>query len=53
MPYLLQVILGGRLILEKFKTEREKYNYYMSNLVEVDDFLKKAPKKQELLLIMF
>lgn len=28
------------LIIEKFKTEREKYNYYISNLDEVDDLLK-------------
>jgi len=27
------------LITEKFKTEREKYNYYMSNLAEVDKVL--------------
>ncbi|MGA9636892.1 tryptophan--tRNA ligase [Flavobacterium sp.] len=28
------------LIVEKFKTEREKYNYYMNNLPEVDALLK-------------
>jgi tryptophanyl-tRNA synthetase len=28
------------LITEKFKTEREKYNYYMNNLQEVDALLK-------------
>ena len=27
------------LITEKFKTEREKYNYYMNNLAEVDHAL--------------
>src|SRR6187402_2786366 len=27
------------LITEKFKTEREKYNYYMSNLAEIDSAL--------------
>jgi len=27
------------LILERFKTEREKYNYYMSNLPEIDKAL--------------
>lgn len=33
------------LILEKFKTEREKYNYYMSHLDEVDAFLAKGAAK--------
>lgn len=33
------------LILEKFKTEREKYNYYMSHLDEVDAFLVKGASK--------
>ena len=28
------------LIVEKFKTEREKYNYYINNLPEVDALLK-------------
>ena len=27
------------LIAEKFKTEREKYNYYINNLEEVDKLL--------------
>ncbi len=30
------------LITEKFKTEREKYNYYINNLEEVDALLKKG-----------
>ena len=33
------------LILEKFKTEREKYNYYMNNLPEVDALLKLGAAK--------
>ena len=33
------------LILEKFKTEREKYNYYINNLPEVDALLKKGAAK--------
>ena len=33
------------LICEKFKTEREKYNYYMNNLDEVDALLKKGAEK--------
>jgi tryptophanyl-tRNA synthetase len=33
------------LIVEKFKTEREKYNYYMSNLAEVDSLLKIGAEK--------
>ena len=33
------------LIIEKFKTEREKYNYYMNNLAEVDALLKTGAEK--------
>jgi tryptophanyl-tRNA synthetase len=33
------------LICERFKTEREKYNYYMNNLDEVDSLLKLGAKK--------
>ena len=33
------------LLLEKFKREREKYNYYMNNLPEVDALLKEGAKK--------
>lgn len=33
------------LIVEKFKTEREKYNYYMNNLSEVDALLKVGAEK--------
>ena len=33
------------LILEKFKTEREKYNYYMNNLQEVDTLLQQGAAK--------
>jgi len=33
------------LIVEKFKTEREKYNYYMNNLAEVDALLKTGAEK--------
>jgi tryptophanyl-tRNA synthetase len=33
------------LIIEKFKTEREKYNYYINNLNEVDALLKKGAEK--------
>jgi tryptophanyl-tRNA synthetase len=33
------------LIVEKFKTEREQYNYYMNNLAEVDDLLKIGAEK--------
>lgn len=33
------------LIIEKFKTEREKYNYYINNLEEVDALLKKGAEK--------
>lgn len=35
------------LIIEKFKSEREKYNYFMNNLEEVDDLLKQGAKKAE------
>jgi tryptophanyl-tRNA synthetase len=33
------------LIVEKFKTEREKYNYYINNLPEVDALLKTGAVK--------
>ena len=33
------------LIVEKFETEREKYNYYMNNLPEVDALLKIGAQK--------
>jgi tryptophanyl-tRNA synthetase len=33
------------LIVEKFKTEREKYNYFMNNLAEVDALLKVGAEK--------
>jgi tryptophanyl-tRNA synthetase len=33
------------LITETFKTEREKYNYYINNLPEVDALLKKGAEK--------
>jgi tryptophanyl-tRNA synthetase len=33
------------LIVEKFKNEREKYNYYMNNLTEVDALLKVGAEK--------
>jgi tryptophanyl-tRNA synthetase len=33
------------LIVEKFKTEREKYNYFMNNLHEVDALLAIGSKK--------
>jgi tryptophanyl-tRNA synthetase len=33
------------LIIENFKAEREKYNYYMNNLEEVDLLLKQGAKK--------
>ena len=36
------------LICEKFKTEREKYNYYMNNLTEVDSLLQQGAKKAHL-----
>jgi len=36
------------LICEKYKTEREKYNYYMNNLTEVDSLLQQGAKKAHL-----
>jgi tryptophanyl-tRNA synthetase len=33
------------LITERFKTEREKYNYYINNFEEVDQLLKEGAKK--------
>ena len=33
------------LICDKFKTEREKYNYYIDNLAEVDALLKQGANK--------
>ncbi len=33
------------LIVERFKAEREKYNYYINNLHEVDQLLKEGAKK--------
>ncbi len=33
------------LIVERFKTEREKYNYYINNLPEVDALLKTGAEK--------
>ena len=33
------------LLVANFKTEREKYNYYMNNLSEVDDLLKAGAAK--------
>ena len=33
------------LIVEKFKTEREKYNYYMNNLADVNALLKVGAEK--------
>lgn len=33
------------LIVEKFKTERERYNYYMNNLTGVDELLRKGAQK--------
>ena len=36
------------LIVERFKTEREKYNYYINNLNEVDELLKEGAKKASL-----
>jgi len=33
------------LIVEKFKTEREQYNYFMNNLAEVDALLKIGAEK--------
>ncbi len=36
------------LLTEKFKDEREKYHYYMSNLKEIDDILLQGAKKAHL-----
>lgn len=36
------------LIVEKFKTEREKYTYYMNNLDEVDTLLQQGAEKARL-----
>ncbi len=36
------------LIVERFKNEREKYNYYINNLNEVDELLKEGAKKASL-----
>ena len=36
------------LIVEKFKTEREKYNYYMNNLEELDSLLQQGAQKASL-----
>ena len=35
------------LILEKFKIEREKYNYYINNLEEVDKLLQQGAQKAQ------
>jgi len=35
------------LILEKFKTERERYNFYMTNLNEVEDLLQLGASKAQ------
>ena len=37
------------LICERFKTEREKYNYYINNRSEVDELLKKGAEKAHLI----
>jgi tryptophanyl-tRNA synthetase len=37
------------LILEKFKTEREKYNYYMNNLAEIDRALFQGSEKAKVI----
>jgi tryptophanyl-tRNA synthetase len=37
------------LIIEKFKTEREQYNYYMNNLAEIDTLLTKGAQKATVL----
>ena len=37
------------LICEKFKTEREKYNYYINNLEEVDALLQKGAQKAQVI----
>ena len=36
------------LLIENFKTEREKYHYYMEHLEEVDQILKKGAQKAHL-----
>jgi tryptophanyl-tRNA synthetase len=36
------------LIIERFKTEREKYNHYMSNRVEIDEALKLGAQKAQI-----
>ena len=36
------------LVLEKFETPRERYNYYMANLNEVDAALKIGAEKAKL-----
>ena len=36
------------LLTEKFKDEREKYHYYMSNLKEIDEILLQGAKKAQL-----
>src|SRR5699024_11861818 len=36
------------LILEKFKTQREKFNYYMEHLDEIDDALATGAEKAKL-----
>ena len=35
------------LILENFKTEREKFNYYMDNLPELDAKLQEGAEKNQ------
>jgi len=37
------------LITEKFKTEREKYNYYINNLAEVDRALSLGAEKAKII----
>ncbi|MFL1010638.1 tryptophan--tRNA ligase [Flavisericum labens] len=37
-----------QLIIEKFATERERYNHYMNNLSEIDDALALGAKKAKL-----
>ena len=37
------------LIIDKFKTEREKYNYYMNNLQEIDQELFRGAEKAALI----
>jgi tryptophanyl-tRNA synthetase len=36
------------LIIERFKTEREKYNHYMSNRAEIDEALKLGAQKAQI-----